>query len=74
MKPVTEEEILYHLRNLNPSKSTGMQGIPIKIIKPASILLAPMLTKLFNIAIEQATFPAIFKTAEVVPVYKKGLN
>ena len=72
MKPVIEEQILYHLRNLNPSKSPGMQGIPIKFIKPASILLAPVLTKLFNIAIEQATFPTIFKTAEVVPVYKNG--
>ena len=32
----------------------------------------PVLTKLFNIAIEQATFPTIFKTAEVVSVYKNG--
>ena len=31
-----------------------------------------MLTKLFNIAIEQATFRTIFKTAKVVPVYKNG--
>ena len=72
LKPVTEEQILYHLRNLNPSKSSGMQGISIKFSKPASILLAPVLTKLFNTAIEQATFPAIFKTAEVVPVCKNG--
>ena len=72
LKPLTEEQILNHMRNLNPSKSSGMQGIPIKFIKPASILLAPVLTKLFNIAIEQATFPTIFKTAEVVPVYKNG--
>ena len=49
-----------------------MQGIPIKFIKPASILLAPVLTKLFNIEIEQATFPTSFKTAEVVPVYQNG--
>ena len=49
-----------------------MQGIPIKFIKSASIFSAPVLTKLFNIAIEQATFPTIFKTAEVVPVYKNG--
>ena len=44
LKPVTEKQILYHLRNLNPSKSSGMQGIPIKFIKPASILSAPVLT------------------------------
>ena len=72
LKLVTEEQILYHLKNLNPSKSSGMQGIPIKFFKPASILLAPVLTKLFNIAIEEATFPTIFNTAEFVPLYKNG--
>ena len=74
LKPVTEVQMLqlYHLRNFNPSKSSGIQGILIKFIKPASILLALVLTKLFNIAIEQATFPTIFKTAEVVSVYKNG--
>ena len=40
LKPVTEEQILYHLRNFNPSKSSGMRGISIKFIKPANILLA----------------------------------
>ena len=51
-----------------------MQGISIKFIKPASILLAPVLTKFFNIAIEQATFPTIFKAAEVFQFTKMVPN
>ena len=48
-----------------------MQGFPISdLIYQTCLyfnfLLAPVLPKLNNIAIEQATFPTIFKTAEVV--------
>ena len=32
LQPLTESDILKHIRQLNPSKSTGPDGIPIKYI------------------------------------------
>jgi len=37
MQPITENEVLMQLQNLNPSKSAGSTGIPIKFIKMGSI-------------------------------------
>ena len=73
LKPATEEQTIYHLRNLTLQNLWHARH-SLKLIKPASVLLAPVLTKLFNIAIEQATFPTIFKTAEIVPVHKTGFK
>jgi len=43
-----------------------------KIHKHWQCSLTPVLAKLFNMSITQATFPTILKTAEVVSIYKSG--
>ena len=72
LKPVTDEQIAYHLLGLDCPKSTGIKGIPMKYIKLAEPFLIPILSKLFNASINQGSFPTVFKTAEVVPVFKSG--
>ena len=72
LKPITEVEIIGHLRNLQLSKSTGTDGIPIKYIKMSTCLIAPILTKLFNECVTTGYFSQAFKTAEVIPIYKFG--
>ena len=70
LKPITEMEVIGHLRNLQVSKSTGTNGIPIKYIKMSTCLIAPILTKLFNECIITGYFSQAFKTAEIIPTYK----
>ena len=57
---------------MNPSKSTGRHGIPAKYIKMSGSVIAPGLTNIFNACISTGYFPKVLKTAEVVPIFKKG--
>jgi len=69
MRPKTENEVLMQLQNVNPSMSAGSTGFSIKFIETGSVYLAPILTKLFNISIQQCTFSDIQKIAEFVPIH-----
>ena len=57
---------------MNPSKSTGRHGIPAKYIKMSGSVIAPVPTNIFNACISTGYFPKVLKTAEVVPIFKKG--
>ena len=48
LSPITEKEILYHIRNLKSTKCTGINNIPIKFIKIASVVITRILTNLYN--------------------------
>ena len=62
------------MQNLNPPKSNSTSGTPIMCIKTGSPVLIPGLTKLFNVAIVQGSFPSLLKTAAIIPLYKSGLK
>ena len=72
LKPVTQDEIINHLQNLNSSKSTATNEISIKFIKIAAHVIASILTKLYNICISEGSFPNILKLSQIIPIYKKG--
>ena len=44
LSPITEQEVLIYLSDLNPSKSSGMYGIPVKYVKISSLIIAPIIT------------------------------
>ena len=56
-----------HIRGFDSSKSTGIDGIPIKYLKMAATVITPKLTQLFNICIKKGYFPQALKIAEIVP-------
>ena len=60
------------LRNLKASKSSGAYHISNKIIKHSTVIIAPILTKLFSDFIRQGVFADVLKIAQVVPVHKLG--
>ena len=72
LEPIVEEEVVNYIRAVNPSKSTGRHGIPAKYIKMSGSVIAPVLTNIFNACISTGYFPKVLKTAEVVPIFKKG--
>ena len=72
LEPIVQEEVVNYIRAMNPSKSTGRHGIPAKFIKMSGSVIAPVLTNIFNACLSTGYFPKVLKTAEVVPIFKKG--
>ena len=69
---ISEEETLSVLRKLHVDKAVGPDNISNKLLKLAANSLAPSLTILFNKVVQSATYPQIWKQANVIPIYKKG--
>ena len=72
LKPITVHEVEKLLTDLNVNKSNGPEDPPNKFIKVAKHVIAPILTKLFNLCFNQGVFPDSLKTAAVIPIYKAG--
>lgn len=60
------------LQSLDVSKSTGYDGINASFLKMSASIIAPVLTKIFNVSIVTGDYPKLFKTAKVIPIHKKG--
>ena len=54
------------------SKATGRDRVSVKIIKVAAKIISPSLAKLCNRCFATATFARMWKTAEVIPLFKGG--
>ena len=67
---VSQDEILKHLKNIIPNKSTGDDKIPPKIIKLSAEILDEPLTAVINSSINEMNFPGKAKTAAVAPIFK----
>ena len=69
---VSESDVQSLLSNLSPSKATGPDGIPAYLLKRCSEVIAPSLTALFELSLQQGVFPSEWKAANVMPIPKKG--
>ena len=72
INPITETELLNYISKLNPSSSTKSNSPPIKFIKLSATVIAPFLVEIFNTCISEGVFPSSLKSAEIVPIFKKG--
>ena len=72
LSPASPLEIKKLLANFKPKNSSGMDEIPITVLKttPDNILYA--LTHVFNLSMLNGKFITCFKTAKVIPIFKKG--
>ncbi|XP_057312179.1 uncharacterized protein LOC130653679 [Hydractinia symbiolongicarpus] len=68
--PVTIEEVLKIINNLDLTKASGPNSVPNLILKQANIAISAILTKLFNLSLQQGVFPNILKMVSVIPIYK----
>ena len=66
----SEEEVLHFLMQLDTTKATGPDNIPARMLKETARAITPSLTKLFNISMQQCSFPTFWKLANVVPIPK----
>ena len=67
---IKEEEVYHKLSIISTSKSPGPDGIPNWVLKSYAHVLASPVASIFNASIQQATVPAIWKKANVIPIPK----
>ncbi len=60
------------LENLKPHKATGPDLIPARFLKEHAAQLAPILSIVFSKSVQEGRVPSDWKTANVIPVFKKG--
>lgn len=69
---ITPEQVTMHINKLDPSKSTGLDGLGPRIIKLAAQALSPSIASLINKSITTGQFPSQMKQAKVHPIHKGG--
>ena len=69
---VSEEDILMAIHNLADKLSYTPDGIPSYFLKRIVCAILPFLTHLFNISLSLATVPSQWRSAIVIPIFKKG--
>ena len=72
MSEIQVEGIEKLLKNLDPSKATGPDQIPARILKQFATEFAPHLTTIFNVSLSKGDVPEDWRHANVIPIFKKG--
>ena len=68
---IIEKDVSDITKTLDTNKATGPDKISQKMLKEAGDSIAPSLTKLFNLSLNQAKYPSQWKKAHVLPIFKK---
>jgi hypothetical protein len=76
MKPfnITTNGIRKLLKNLNPCKAQGPDNLSPRILKQLADEISPLLQLIYTKPLDTGEVPADWRTANVSPVYKKGLK
>ena len=64
--------VLRNMQKLSTKKASQLNDIPTKYIKKFSNVFTPVITDDYNDCVTTGIFPECFKTAEVIPTYKKN--
>jgi len=72
LQPISAYEVSKIIKQLNPNKSVGLDGIGPKLIKFCSDYITVPLSSVINRSISQATFPDTLKNVFVIPIYMSG--
>ena len=71
IRSISREQVLDALRDINPRKATGFDGLSPRMLKLVADEIAESLTVIFNQVIQEREWPKEWKRGEWVPVYKK---
>ena len=68
----SEEKVFGLIMKLDCSKSTGPDGISARMLRETALSITQPLTSLFNMLIQQRSFPSLWKFANVIPIPKNS--
>ena len=68
---ISEVDVAHHLSHLDPTKATGPDGIPGRILQECISVIAPSLCLLFNHSLNSGAAPSEWKSTDVSPLHKK---
>ena len=71
LQPTDKEEIANIISSLNCSKASGPNSIPYRILFLLKNYISMQLADLFNLSFLTGVFPSVFKTAKLIPVFKR---
>ena len=69
---VSCDKVAKEIDRLKPNKSPGPDEVFARVLKQCKEELSQPLTKLFNQSLNEGVVPDSWKTANVVPIFKKG--
>ena len=69
---ISTEDVKKVLKDINPNKATGPDGIPARILKELCEVLAEPLALLFSCSLKKGQIPTEWKLAHITPIFKKG--
>ena len=67
----SEQDVMDQVSIFNLNKADGPDSIPPHLLKEGGHAMTKFLTRLFNMSLQQCEFPKIWKSANVLPLYKK---
>ena len=70
--PTLVAEIRKIISKMQPKNSSGINEIPISVVKSSSDYTLFGLCHILNLSLSQGQFITDFKKVKVIPVYKKG--
>ena len=71
---VSKFEVERNLKSIKRSKATGLDDLPPGLLKDSAELIAAPLTHLVNLSLATNIFPADWKNAKIIPIYKSGTH
>ena len=72
LSPVTPDEVSKIIQSMSPSKSSGPNSVPIKILKMIYTDISVPIAKLVNLSFQSGIFPSTLKISKIIPCFKKG--
>jgi hypothetical protein len=72
LNEISQYDVIEILKSFEPKKSVDMDGVSLHLIKYIDTAIALPLAHIFNLSFSTGTFPDIFKTSRVTPIFKSG--
>ena len=69
---ITPDMTQAKLKKMKDNKSPGVDAISPKMLKEIAEQISVLLAIIFNLSIQEGIVPLEWKTANVVPIFKKG--
>ena len=69
---IHNEDVAGLLSNLEDHKASGPDEIPTTLLKRLATVISPILTMIFQASFHQCLIPMDWKSANIVPTFKKG--